>query len=238
MEGFPPWFTATFSIMGAILSLTGVITLIVKFVTNPNLHDFLLSFVQKKASIQLKDYFSTAFLVRHIKNAKKTVTIFSVKNSRVAVPDVVESIQSFCMKGGECTIMTLSPNVSDDIISKIMQTLPTAPSDVVEYKNELRVNKQKYKNMHDGLGVNSKTKLTYYEYSVLPTMHFCQFDNKIYLGFQVFENKNDALQAFNLLDACMVVKTNSKLGQMIMHQIVYLKSTIGDNENAKLCKYI
>ncbi len=177
----------------------------------------------RKIKIFKNKYYSSEFLINHIKKAKCEVKIFCVRNIRISEPDVIKCFREFCDNGGKLELFVMSPALADDIIDKIMVTLPTEPETVNEYKNQVEINKNRILQIRNDLGKFKGKNLNYYEYDALPTMHFCQFDNKIYLGYQIFDNADDKKNSVNLGDYCSIIKTKSPLGKLILEQIDYLR---------------
>ncbi|GHV92924.1 hypothetical protein AGMMS50268_34270 [Spirochaetia bacterium] len=222
-------------VLGSILTFTGIISLIIKIGKNwKQIKTFLVELCCCKVSVMHKTYYSTEFLVNNIKKAKSEVVIFCVKNARVTEADVIKAVRNFCCdRNGIFEVYSLKPDMTNDIVERIMKTLPAAPDSVDLYRQEVDVNKKKYNVLHNDMGEDAKRRLKYYEYTVLPTMHFCIFDKKIYLGFQVFDDRDDIKNTDSLLDSCMIINTKSKLGKMIKHQLECLKE-----QNNALCPYL
>lgn len=180
----------------------------------------------RKIKIFKNKYYTSEFLINHIKRSKREVKIFCVRNIRISEPDVIKCFREFCDKGGTLELFVMSPLLADDIIKKIMITLPTEPETVDEYREQVEINQNRILQMRNDLGQIKGKNLHYYEYNVLPTIHLCQFDNKIYLGYQIFDNADDKKNVVNLGDYCSIIKTKSPLGKLILEQINYLR---GDN---------
>lgn len=208
-----------FSILG--ISIIGIVLALIKgFKNRQCISDIVRELLSRKVKI-LHNYYDTEFLVKRIKKAKKLVRIFCVRNIRVSEPDIIKALRTFCMSNSnKIEIFAINPDAEDAIIEKIMITLPIEPESVAGFRAAVKENKKVYQRLNSDLGSNSNM-LGYYEYSVLPTMHFCQFDNTIYLGFQVFDDKDDR-NSQSLLDYCIVVKARSKLGKMLSYQVDYL----------------
>ena len=74
-------------------------------------------------------------------------------------------------------------------------------------------------NLYEQLG-EKRSHFSYYEYSALPLIHMCQFDDCIHLGLQLY-HKEDV--AGSLLDYCIEINSGSILGLKILEQFDYLK---------------
>lgn len=149
--------------------------------------------------------------------------IFCVRNIRISEPDVIKCFREFCAKGGTLELFVMSPSLPDDVIKKIMITLPTEPETVDEYREQVEINQNRILQIRNDLGQIKGKNLHYYEYNVLPTIHLCQFDNRIYLGYQIFDNTDDKKDVVSLGDYCSIIKTKSPLGKLILEQIDYLR---------------
>ena len=167
-------------------------------------------------------YYTSPFLEKRIKQAKRKVRIFCVRNIRISEPDIIKYMREFCGRGGQVELFVMDPSLSDSIIKKIMVTLPTEPSSVDEYREQVALNEKRIMQMKKDLGMESE-HVRYYEYNMLPTMHFCQFDNKIYLGYQIFDNKDDKSRDTSLGDYCSIISTKSELGKFILEQVEFLR---------------
>lgn len=200
--------------------LVPFITLIIWYKKKKN--DLYEMFFSHKIKVCRRDYYTDAFLKKRFEQAKREVRIFCVRNIRISEPDVIQSMREFCNKGGQIELFVMDPSLSDEIIEKIMVTLPTEPNSVHEYKQQVSLNEKRIMQMKRDLGVFSN-RVRYYEYDMLPTMHFCQFDNKIYLGYQIFDNKDDKSGTVSLGGYCSIISTKSKLGKLILEQIDFLR---------------
>lgn len=184
--------------------------------------DIFEIFFCRKIKIYRKGYYTSPFLVKRINRAKQIVRIFCVRNIRISEPDVIKCMREFCSRGGQVEFFVMDPSLSDSVIKKIMVTLPTEPSSVDEYREQVALNAKRIMQMKKDLGMKGD-RVRYYEYDMLPTMHFCQFDNKIYLGYQIFDNKDDKSRKIALGDYCSIISIKSKLGKLILEQIEFLR---------------
>lgn len=185
-----------------------------------SIYEFLFC---RKVKIFKRNYYTSEFLIKRIERAKREVKIFCVRNIRISEPDIIKCFREFCNRGGKIELFVMNPSLADDIIKKIMITLPTEPKTVDEYREQVEINKNRILQIKDDLGQVKGKNLHYYEYDMLPTIHLCQFDNKIYLGYQIFDNKDDKKDATGLGDYCSIIKTKSPLGKLILEQIDYLR---------------
>lgn len=200
--------------------LTAFITFILLILRNRlNIYEFLFC---RRIRVLKRGYYTDDFLKKHIKKAKSEVKIFCVRNIRISEPDIIKCFREFCDKGGALELFVMNSSLSDEIIEKIMVTLPTEPESVEEYKKQVEVNKDRILKMKKDLGMKGE-KVHYYEYDMLPTIHLCLFDSKIYLGYQIFDSKDDKKDAVSLGDYCSVIKVKSPLGKLILEQIDYLR---------------
>ncbi len=177
----------------------------------------------RKIKIYKKNYYTSDFLIKHIKRSKNHVKVFCVRNIRISEPDVIKCFREFCDRGGTLELFVMNPQLADDIIKKIMITLPTEPKTVDEYRKQVDINKKRILQIKNDLGHIKASNFHYYEYDMLPTIHLCQFDNKIYLGYQIFDNKDDKKGDISLGDYCSIIKKKSPLGKLILEQIEYLR---------------
>lgn len=184
--------------------------------------DIFEIFFCRKIKIYRKGYYTSPFLVKRINRAKQIVRIFCVRNIRISEPDIIKCMREFCSRGGQVELFVMDPSLSDSVIKKIMVTLPTEPSSVDEYREQVALNAKRIMQMKKDLGMEGD-HVRYYEYDMLPTMHFCQFDNKIYLGYQIFDNKDDKNRKIALGDYCSIISVRSTLGKLILEQIEFLQ---------------
>ncbi len=180
-----------------------------------------------------KGYYSEAFVVDHIKKAKKVIRIICVRNTRISSPDILRAFREFIAdKNGKVELFYLDPsnNMSDDIIDKIRVTLPTPPIDAKKCRNEIEANEIRIKDEVKTWDSTKQDNISLYRFKSLPSIHLCQFDNKIFLGFQFFDpSKSATLSNRTLNDYCTVINTKSALGKLIIEQIDYLR----DNQSEK-----
>lgn len=177
----------------------------------------------RKCKIFKEKYYTSEFLIKRIRRAKCEVKIFCVRNIRISEPDVIKCFREFCDRGGKIELFVMDPLLADDIIKKIMVTLPTEPKSVEEYRKQVEINRDRILQIRNDLGEVKSKNFHYYEYDMLPTIHLCQFDNKIYLGYQIFDNKDDKKEAASLGDYCSIIRTKSPLGKLVLEQIDYLR---------------
>lgn len=184
--------------------------------------DIFEIFFCRKIKVYRKGYYTSPFLVKRINRAKQRVRIFCVRNIRISEPDIIKCMREFCGRGGQVELFVMDPSLADSVIEKIMVTLPTEPNSVDEYREQVAINEKRIMQMKKDLGMECH-RVHYYEYDMLPTMHFCQFDNKIYLGYQIFDNKDDKSRKIALGDYCSIISVRSTLGKLILEQIEFLQ---------------
>lgn len=181
-----------------------------------------------------KGYYSEEFVVNHIKKSKKVIRIICVRNTRISSPDVLRAFRSFVTnRNGKVELFYLDPssNISDDIIDKIRVTLPTPPIDAQTCRNEIKTNEIRTKAEIKTWDSTKQNNISLYRFRSLPSIHLCQFDNKIFLGFQFFDPSESAtLSAKSLNDFCTIVNTKSALGKLIIEQIDYLRDNQSDKQ--------
>ena len=121
--------------------------------------------------------------------------------------------------------------MSDDIIDKIRVTLPTPPSNATNCRQEIMSNERRMIDEIKKWDNSKRDNIALFRFRCLPSIHLCQFDNKIFLGFQ-FINPNEStfLSSRTLNDLCIVINTKSQLGKLITKQIDYLRDTQSDKK--------
>ena len=182
-----------------------------------------------------KGYYSEAFMLEHIKEARQEIRVICVRNTRISSPDILRAFKEFSMKhNGKVELYYLDPSLktSDDIIDKIRVTLPTPPASALACREEIVANERR---MIEEIRTWDNTKrqnISLYRFHFLPSIHLCQFDTKIFLGFQFF-NPGDAasLSEKTLNDYCILLKANSMLGKMIISEIDYLRNNGSDRQS-------
>jgi len=179
-------------------------------------------------------YYSHDFVKNNIKNTNKIMRVICVRNIRITEPDILNEIKNFIMqRNGVVEILTLSPNVSDEIIAEIMGVLPKAPRTIDQFRKDFCVNYNYLFDLYDDLGVN-KSHFRLFEFETLPLMHMCQFDDTIHLGFQLFYKEK--IEG-SLLDYCIEISAKSDVGIKILEQFDYLKnSKSSDLFKTNICK--
>lgn len=182
-----------------------------------------------------KGYYSEAFVIEHIKKAKQEIRIICVRNTRISSPDILRAFREFVSKNdGIVELFYLDPsaNMSDDIIDKIRVTLPTAPVDTATCRREIVENENRIKAEVRTWDIQKQSNLSMFRFENLPSMHLCQFDKKIFLGFQFFDPSTSVvLTGKTLNDYCLVIGTNSALGKLIIEQIDYLRNNLSDKQS-------
>ncbi len=176
------------------------------------------------SAILENDYYSSKFVVDKINKSKSVIRILCVRNIRITEPDVIEAFRAFLLKPKSKLIelYTLCPNTTNDcVINDIMCVLPSPPRDVEDFRTQIKTNRSHILNLYESLGTEQKNKIYYYEFPCVPLIHMCQFDETIYMGFQLF-NRNKVEES--LLKYSIVIKVKSKLGQKIINQFEYLKN--------------
>lgn len=210
------------TIIGLILTIVfGIVGIIIAYKRD----------IFKKIYYGIKKYFSRLKLVVHgyyshdfvknkIKSANKIIRVICVRNLRILEPDIIEEIKKFILeRDGTVEILGLSPEMPDEIISEIMVTLPKSPKTCQQFKDDICTNYNHLFNLYEDLG-EKKSHLHYFKYKTLPLIHMCQFDDVIYLGFQLYYREK---VEGSLLDYCIEIPANSKLGKKIIEQFEYLK---------------
>lgn len=199
---------------------------------------FALSFVFRKVreifgdllaqifSVRLhtKRYYDTAFMTKRIKSSKKIIRVVCVRNERVTHSDVVETIRVFIENNDNCSIeiYAVSPDLDDCVLEQIMKTLPSPPMNVADMKQQIETNKNKLKSMVANLSTQNKQKISYYEYKALPLIHFCQFDKRLYMGYQMFQRTEQENESF--LKYAIIMRNNTKIGRLLLKQVDDLKN--------------
>lgn len=182
-----------------------------------------------------KGYYSEAFVIEHIKKAKQEIRIICVRNTRISSPDILRAFREFVSKNdGIVELFYLDPstNMCDDIIDKIRVTLPTAPEDTATCRREIEENENRIKAELRTWDTQKQSNLSLFRFKNLPSIHLCQFDNKIFLGFQFFDPSTSVvLTGKTLNDYCLVIGKNSALGKLIMEQIAYLRDNLSDKQD-------
>ena len=179
-------------------------------------------------------YYNEAFVFNRIQRAKKEIRIICVRNSRISSPDILRALRKFVTeKNGKVELYYLDPSnkVSDDIIDKIRKTLPTPPSSVITYRKEALHNEERIKSEIQEWDSTKRGNISLYRFSTLPSIHLCQFDKRIFLGYQFFDPcEATELSGKTLNDLCTVIRTKSELGKLLTKQIDYLR----DNHSEKI----
>lgn len=181
-----------------------------------------------------KGYYSENFVVNHIVKSKKTIRIICVRNSRISSPDVLRSFREFITKhNGKVELFYIDPSkkMSDDTIEKIRVTLPTPPTNATNCRQEIVSNENRMIEEIKKWDNSKRNNIALFRFRCLPSIHLCQFDNKIFLGFQFFNPKESAfLSSKTLNDLCIVINTKSQLGKLITEQIDYLRDNQSDRK--------
>jgi len=166
------------------------------------------------------DYYCSDFCRRNISKASRIVRILCVRNIRITEPDTLRELANKINAGCRVEIMSLSPSVDDCIIKDIMSTLPKPPVSVQQFREEVENNYKSLSVFYKSL--TKKQNFAYFEYKRLPSLHMCQFDGAIYLGFSFFYRK-DMPRGQTLLDYGMAVSESETLGKRLIEQFEELK---------------
>lgn len=205
-----------------ILFVLGIIIPIIiehKYRFIRNIYLFLKMYFSRPMLMQ-QGYYSHEFVKKKIESSDKIIRVICVRNTRITEPDITEELKNFILKrDGLVEILTLSPEVPDILISEIMYTLPKPPHNIQQFRDDVINNRNYIFNLYNELGEKG-THLCYFEYKTLPLIHMCQFDDTIYLGFQLYHKDQ---VAGSLLDYCIEIYANSNLGKKIVEQFEYLK---------------
>lgn len=218
--------SAIFGILG--ISVLMILTPIVKCIKN-NIHYWMC---RRIGVYSRKGYYSETFVLENIKKAKKIIRIICVRNARISSPDILRAFRTFASKNGKIELFYIDPSskMSDDIIDKIRVTLPTPPVDVNTCRREIEANETRTKAEIKTWDSTKQGNISLYRFNSVPSIHLCQFDNKIFLGFQFFDPSESAtLSSKTLNDLCTVINAKSLLGKLIVEQIDYLR----DNQSEK-----
>ena len=167
-------------------------------------------------------YYSHDFVKQGIEFAKRLVRILCVRNIRIVEPDIQKSILAFLrgQPNSEVELLTISPEMSDEVIDSIRKTLPNPASTANEFRQDIITNRNHIRRLIMDLGALTN-RFTYKEYKELPLVHFCQFDDKIHMGVQFFD---DGLGVGALAKKCFVFNSTSKLGKGVVDQFQTLIS--------------
>lgn len=181
-----------------------------------------------------KQYYSEIFVLNNIKKAKKVIRIVCVRNTRISSPDILRSFKEFIDKySGKIELLYLDPseNMNSDIIDKIRVTLPTPPTDSAQCRKEIIDNEKRMIDMIKTLDQSKQDNISLYRFKALPSIHLCQFDNKIYLGFQFFDpNASNTLSSVSLNDYCTIINAKTVLGKLLLQQIDYLRDKYSEKQ--------
>ncbi len=166
------------------------------------------------------DYYSHDFVLKNIKKSKHLIRIMCVRNERVSEPDIIEAMKKFITeKGGIVEILALHPNFSDCVTEECMCVLPAPPKDKKQFAKQVSTNHSKIIEFHKKLGQEEKKRFKCRYFRSLPLIHMCQFDNMIYIGFQLFHR--DQIDN-SLLNYSVMIKTKTNLGKQIVKQFQYV----------------
>lgn len=215
-------------IFGIAIGLGGFILAIILTYHKERLKNFWLRIRKpfSKVCLTTHSYYSTHFVVENIKKSDNIIRILCVRNLRVNEADIIEEMKKFILrKDGYIEILSISPDVPDFVISEIMVTLPKSTTSVSQFRKDIESSYYHIFNLYEQLG-EKRSHFSYYEYSALPLIHMCQFDDCIHLGLQLY-HKEDV--AGSLLDYCIEINSGSILGKKILEQWDYLKDKKSTN---------
>lgn len=167
------------------------------------------------------NYYSHDFVLKNINRSKRIIRIMCVRNERITEPDIIEAMRKFINSFGVVEIFALNPDVADCVIEECMCILPGPPKDTNQFKRQVDINHEKIGNLYYSLGENERKKFNYYHFNTLPLIHMCQFDDIIYMGFQLFHRQE---VENSLLKYSILIKTKSQLGGKIIEQFDYIRS--------------
>ncbi len=167
------------------------------------------------------NYYSHDFVLKNINQSKRIIRIMCVRNERITEPDIIEAMRKFINSDGVVEIFALNPDVADCVIEECMCVLPVPPRDINQFKRQVDINHEKISNLYYSLGENEKEKFDYYHFNTLPLIHMCQFDDIIYVGFQLFHRQ--AVEN-SLLKYSILIKTKTQLGGKIIEQFDYIRT--------------
>jgi hypothetical protein len=162
-------------------------------------------------------YFSHEFVCRSVRDARRIVRIWSVRNIRVTEPDVTLEFKKFiCDRRGSVEVLCMSADAPADIIDGIRHTLPNPSLTIDAFREEVRTNRRHIVSLSHDLG-SHHTRLRYFETASLPLMHMCQFDDDIWLGFQFHRRDRDDTEG--LPEHCTYFAASSPPGRKLLDNL-------------------
>lgn len=164
-------------------------------------------------------YYSHDFVVKGIRNSSRIVRIWCLRNTRITEPDIRDEFERFICRGGRVEILALHCDNDDVILDGVRMLLANPVNDCAEFRDDIEKNCRHVKRLWKDLG-ELADRYSYHEYTCLPLIHMCQFDEDVYLGIQYILRRNE----FGTLDRlCIKVKETSTLGRHLLAEFEYVK---------------
>lgn len=218
----PTQLNTLVTIWGTII--TAIIVPLVAFLFRRSVLNGIRSIILRLFSGHLvlkNDYYSHDFVLKNIKKSKQLIRIMCVRNERVAEPDIIEAMRTFVSKlDGTIEILALHPNFSDCVTEECMCVLPAPPKDKKQFTEQVVTNNTKISQFYKDLGQTERKRFKFKYFYSLPLIHMCQFDDIIYIGFQLFHR--DQIDN-SLLNYSIMIKSKSNLGKQIIKQFKHVR---------------
>lgn len=166
-------------------------------------------------------YFTNEFFRTVVAKAKKTVTIVSFHNRRLADYGNLEVLRKLVQSGREVTLLTLSPDAEEPILEFTRRKLPSAPATTQEFQQQIRKNCEAILTF---LGKKAHGHSAGYQfYVVLPRIHMTKIDDYIYVGFPNYDPDNlVAKHKGKRVNPYLKVPAKSSFGKFLQLQLSYV----------------
>jgi hypothetical protein len=171
-------------------------------------------------------YYSHDFVVSGIRNSSRIVRIWCLRNTRITEPDIRDAFERFIRdRGGRVEILALHCDNHDVILDGVRVLLANPVNDCLEFRDDIEKNCRHVRRLWRDLG-NLADRYNYHEYTCLPLIHMCQFDENVYLGLQYLYRRNE-LGSLDRL--CIKVKDTSTLGRQLLAEFDYVRQHLSSD---------
>ena len=125
-------------------------------------------------------YYNNDFFNNIVLKAQNEIVICCKRNTRISQQGNVQRLCTLARQGREIKIVAISPDMSDELLEEIRESVPNPPS-LKELKESQLRQRQTLLNNAKKSGVSDKN-LKYYETNKIPLFHLVKVDDKVYWG--------------------------------------------------------
>ncbi len=139
-----------------------------------------------------KGFYDDDFFRDIILKAKKRIIICCKRNTRPFKQGHVDKLIKKATEGIDVQILSISPNMNDQLLEAIRESVPHPPINIDELKATQITNFHTYLDRKNKMHEKDKQRINYYETSEIIWFNFVLVDNSLYWGLVNYKKTEEA----------------------------------------------